>query len=56
MGLPSLKKVWEKSPARWSRVGTVAVLLDGLFDAVYSNVAKKNVLFFLIGPPNTPPT
>ena len=46
----------EKSPRRWAAVNTVGVVAPG---ALRSRVpwydAKKNVLFFQMGPPNVPP-
>src|SRR5580700_11490130 len=45
----------EKLPCRSARVGTVAFPLDALELLTFSKSTKKNVRFFLIGPPRENP-
>src|SRR4026209_2721647 len=54
-GWPVVLRRSEKSPARFSNVGTVDVMVSLVNWLVRSHVAKKNVLSLRIGPPNDAP-
>ncbi len=55
MSWPALVRVCEKSPARCSSVGTVRIRLSGVRLFERSTLTKKNVRFFLTGPPSVNP-
>src|SRR6266516_377122 len=55
MSWPALVRVCEKSPARCSWVGTVRIRLSGVRLFERSTLTKKNVRFFLTGPPSVNP-
>ncbi len=54
-GAPELLRRSEKSPARFNSVGTVETVVSLINCRVCSQVAKKNVLSFRIGPPKEAP-
>ena len=61
IGLPEASRIWssrnwEKSPLRRAAVGTEARTKRFDRSKVPSQSAKKNSLFFLMGPPMLPPS